>query len=231
MSEIRENLEKIRKRIDQAAKRSGRDPDRVQLIAVSKKMPAEFIEEAISYGQKSFGENYLQEAVEKIKHFATDISWHFIGRLQSNKAAAVADSFTMVETVDRLKIARALDRYMKEQGRVLPILIQVNIGSEPQKSGVLPEDTVGLLTEMQALSGLLIKGLMVMPPYSPDPEATRPYFRRTRELAENLQGKGLLASQEAVEISMGMSGDFEVAVEEGATLVRIGTALFGQRRR
>jgi pyridoxal phosphate enzyme (YggS family) len=230
MSEIRENLEKIRERIDQAAKRSGRDPDSVQLIAVSKKMPTECIEEAISCGQKAFGENYLQEAVEKIKQFDTDISWHFIGRLQSNKAAAVADSFTMVETVDRLKIARVLDRCMKEQGRVLPILIQVNIGAEPQKSGVLPEDTAGLLTEMQALSGLLIKGLMVMPPYSPDPETTRPYFRRARELAENLQGKGLLAGQETVEISMGMSGDFEVAIEEGATLVRVGTALFGQRQ-
>jgi len=230
MSQIRENLEKIRDRINRAARRSDRDPDSVQLVAVSKKMSVEFIEEAISCGQKAFGENYLQEAVEKIKLFGPGVSWHYIGHLQSNKAAAVADVFTMVETVGRLKTARVLDRSMKEKGRALPVLVQVNIGGEPQKSGVLPEDAAGLLMEMQGLTGLLVKGLMVMPPYSPDPEAVRPYFRRTRELAENLQGKGLLPARGTLEISMGMSGDFEVAVEEGATLVRVGTALFGQRQ-
>lgn len=230
MSQIRENLEKIRDRINLAAKRVGRDPDSVQLVAVSKKMPVEFIEEAISYGQKAFGENYLQEAVAKINHFGPGVSWHFIGHLQSNKAAVVADVFTMVETVGRFKTAQALDRSMKEQGRVLPVLVQVNIGGEPQKSGVLPENTAGLLREMQGLSCLVIKGLMVMPPYNPDPEVVRPYFRRARELAESLQESGLLTGQGRAEISMGMSGDFEVAVEEGATLVRVGTALFGQRQ-
>ena len=229
MSQIRENLEKIRERIDRAARKVGRDPAGIKLVAVSKRIPVEFIEEAIACGQMHFGENYLQEAIEKSNRFDADINWHFIGHIQSNKAATVANMFSMVETVGRLKTARIMDKAMKEQGRVLPVLIQVNIGEESQKSGVLPVDTADLLLEMKDLSSLIVKGLMVMPPYYSDPELIRPYFCRTRELAESLQLKGLLPGVDELEISMGMSGDFEVAIEEGATMVRVGTALFGKR--
>jgi pyridoxal phosphate enzyme (YggS family) len=229
MSQISNNLKSIRERIERAANKTGRDPDSIRLVAVSKRVSASSIAEAISCGQKHFGENYLQEALEKVKHFGPEVIWHFIGHLQSNKAATVADEFSIVETLDRLKTAKVMDRRMREQGRVLPVLVQVNIGREPQKSGVLPEDAAELLMQMKSLAGLLVKGIMVMPPFSPDPETVRPYFREARELAETLQGKDLLPEDDKLEISMGMSGDFEVAVEEGATLVRVGTALFGQR--
>ncbi len=230
MLQIKKNLELIRDRINKAANRSGRDPDEVRLVAVSKKKSADQINEAFSCGQRIFGENYLQEASAKIEQLDPQISWHFIGHLQSNKASMAANMFDVVETIDRLKIARALDRSLAELGKeVLPVLIQVNIGLEPQKSGVIPEDTAGLLRDIKVLKNIKVQGLMVMPPFSPDPEMVRRYFRQTRELAFSLRDQGLLATEGQIELSMGMSGDYEVAIEEGATLVRVGTALFGQR--
>ncbi len=230
MSQIKKNLELIRDRINNSACRAGRDPDEVRLVAVSKKKSAEQINEAFSYGQSIFGENYLQEASAKIEQLDPLINWHFIGHLQSNKAAMAANMFDVVETVDRLKVARALDRSLVELAKdVLPVLIQVNIGCEPQKSGVMPQDTAGLLRDMQALQNIKVQGFMVMPPFSPDPEMVRPYFKQTRELALSLRDQGLLATEGKIELSMGMSGDYEVAIEEGATLVRVGTALFGKR--
>ncbi len=230
MLHIKKNFELIRDRITKAARRAGRDPDGVRLVAVSKKKSAEQINEAFTCGQTIFGENYLQEASAKIEQLDPRISWHFIGHLQSNKAAMAANMFDVVETVDRLKVARALDRSLAELAKeVLPVLIQVNIGLEPQKSGVMPEDTAGLLRDIQVLKNIKVQGLMVMPPFCPDPEMVRPYFRQTRELALSLRDQGLLATEGQIELSMGMSGDYEVAIEEGATLVRVGTALFGQR--
>jgi hypothetical protein len=230
MSQIKENLERIRDKINRAARRVGRDPDEVQLVAVSKKTPVDLINEAFACGQTIFGENYLQEASAKIEQLDPGINWHFIGHLQSNKAAMAANMFDVVETVDRLKVARALDRSLTEGGKkVLPVLIQVNIGREPQKSGVMPEDTAGLLLDLQVLKSIKVRGLMVMPPFSTDPEMVRPYFRQTRELALSLRDQGLLATEDNIELSMGMSGDYEAAIEEGATLVRVGTALFGAR--
>lgn len=229
MSNIRANLEEIRNRIAQAARRAGRDPERVRLVAVSKKVPVEMLREARACGQRLFGENYLQEAEAKIVELGPGYEWHFIGHLQSNKAGQAADLFDLVETVDRLKVATALDRGLSGGGRVLPVLLQVNIGREPQKSGVLPEEAEGLLRQLRELPNLLVRGLMVMPPFLEDAEAVRPFFRSTRELAAELADLGLLPPAGDVELSMGMSGDFEVAVEEGATLVRVGTALFGVR--
>jgi len=230
MLQIKKNLELIRDRINKAARRAGRDPDEVRLVAVSKKKSAEQINEAFNCGQTIFGENYLQEASAKIEQLDPGISWHFIGHLQSNKAAMAANMFDVVETVDRLKVAPDLDRSQAELAKdVLPVLIQVNIGHEPQKSGVMPEDTAGLLRDMQVLKNIKVQGLMVMPPFSDDPEMVRPYFRQTRELALSLRDQGLLATEGEIELSMGMSGDYEVAIEEAATLVRVGTALFGQR--
>ena len=226
---IRENLAAIRARMAAAATRAGRAPESVTLVAVSKYVPVERIAEAMAAGQELFGENYLQEAEEKIGQLPAALKWHCIGHLQSNKAKAAATLFHMVETVDRIKLARALDRHAAEAGRLLPVLIQVNVGREAQKAGVLPEEATALLGEMRELAHLEVRGLMTMPPFFDQPEAARPYFRALRELAEALASKGLLGTHGAIELSMGMSGDFEVAIEEGATLVRVGTALFGAR--
>jgi hypothetical protein len=229
MSVIKKNLEEIRIGIARAARRAGRSPKEVRLVAVSKKQPVELINEAFTCGQTLFGENYLQEAADKIGRLDSRIAWHFIGHLQSNKAATAATLFDMVQTVDRLKIARALDRSLTGGGGGMPVLIQVNIGREPRKSGVLPEDCARLLTDILELNHITARGLMVMPPFSSDPEQSRPYFRQTRELAFSLRDKGLLAVDGELELSMGLSGDYETAIEEGATLVRVGTALFGGR--
>ncbi|MFU8818253.1 MAG: YggS family pyridoxal phosphate-dependent enzyme [Desulfurivibrio sp.] len=231
MGEIEENLAAVRARIAAAAERAGRDPATVRLVAVSKRVPAERLRQAIAAGQRLFGENYLQEAQEKIAEFdpAGELAWHFIGHLQSNKAKVAAESFSMVETVDRLKLATLLDRHAAAAGRILSVLVQVNVGGERQKSGVTPEQTAELLREMARLPALRVAGLMTMPPWSAEAEESRPHFRRLRQLAEELAGRGLLGRHGAVELSMGMSGDFEVAVEEGATLVRVGTAIFGPR--
>lgn len=228
MKTIKNNLEQINDRIYRAARKSSRDPEEVKLVAVSKRISPELVNEAFLHGQRLFGENYLQEAVEKIDNLDPGIKWHFIGHLQSNKASLAAGAFDMVETVDRPKVAKALNKQMQAKGSVLPILVQVNISREPQKSGVLPEDAKGLLQKLSELQNLQVSGLMVMPPYLADPEEVRPYFKRTRELALSLKDDGFFG-EENPELSMGMSGDYEVAIEEGATLVRVGTALFGQR--
>lgn len=229
MSTVGEKLDKVRARMAAAARRAGREPDCVQLVAVSKGVGPEQIREAVAAGQELFGENYLQEALGKIEQFGPEIVWHFIGHLQGNKAKDAARHFACVETVDRAKLALALEKQAAGCGRVLSVLLQVNIGHEVQKSGVLPEEAVGLLASLSACPHLRVRGLMAMPPDLPDPEAVRPYFRQLRLLADDLVARGLLGNQGPVELSMGMSGDFEVAIEEGATLVRVGTALFGKR--
>ncbi len=229
MNLIRRNLEEINNRIADAAGRAGRDPGRVRLVAVSKKVHPDLIRAACECGQRLFGENYLQEAEDKIKFLDADLQWHFIGHLQSNKSGQAARLFRMVETVDRLKIGVALDRSLSGSGRILPVLVQVNIGREPRKSGISPEEVGNLLGQLAELENLSVRGLMVMPPFFEDPEMVRPFFRRTRELALSLCDRGLLGRDGEPELSMGMSGDYQVAVEEGATLVRVGTALFGER--
>jgi len=226
---VRENLEQIRARMAAAAERVGRDPASVTLVAVSKHVAPERIAEAEAAGQLLFGENYLQEAQEKIGLLPPSVRWHFIGHLQSNKAKVAAELFHMVETVDRIKLGRMLNQSAAERGRVLPVLVQVNVGREPQKAGVMPEDAATLVRELALLPHLEVKGLMTMPPFFDQPERARPSFRELRLLAEELASQGLLGAGGPVELSMGMSGDFEVAIEEGATLVRVGTALFGAR--
>lgn len=226
---IADNLAGIYERMAGAARRVRRSPESVTLVAVSKRVPVEKIAEAMAAGQKLFGENYLQEAQEKISRLPPEASWHCIGHLQSNKAKQAVELFQMVETVDNLKLARLLDRQAALAGRVLPVLVQVNVGREPQKAGVFPEAAEKLLREIKECPYLQVRGLMTMPPFFDQPEAARPFFRELRLLAEALTGKGLLGEHGPVELSMGMSGDFEVAIEEGATLVRVGTALFGER--
>ncbi len=226
---ICDNLKTIQTRINDAAERCGRSPEEIQLVAVSKRMPAEAVEEARQCGQLTFGENYLQDALIKIRQLEPTLQWHFIGHLQSNKARTAAEFFQVIQTVDRLKIARALDRHAGDLDKTVDILIQVNVGREPQKSGVLPEDTEKLIEATRPLTNLNVRGLMTMPPYGREPEASRPWFRELKQLSVELTDRGLFADNNKVELSMGMSGDFMVAIEEGATLVRVGTAIFGPR--
>ena len=230
MATIKENLARIQDRIVRAARKAGRDPDSIRLVAVSKRMAIDRIREAIDAGQRLFGENFIQEAQEKINLLPQDISWHFIGHLQSNKAKTAARLFNVIETVDRAKVAGLLARHAAADNRKIGVLIQVNIGREAQKAGVMPEDVEPLLHEITQYTSLVVKGLMTIPPFFPDQEQVRPYFRKMRQLAEELQRKGFFSGQQQVELSMGMSGDFEAAIEEGATLIRVGTAVFGERR-
>lgn len=242
MGAIAANLAAIRVRIAAAARRAGRDPATVSLVAVSKTMPAERVAEAVAAGQRLFGENYLQEAEEKIIRLeqllaqagpgaagAGELAWHFIGHLQSNKSKAAAGRFAMVETVDRLKLANSLARHAAAAGRVLSVLVQVNVGGEEQKSGVAPVAVADLLRALAELPALRVLGLMTMPPFAADPEQSRPHFARLRRLAEECADQGLLGRHGLPLLSMGMSADFEVAIEEGANLVRVGTAIFGPR--
>ncbi len=225
-----DNLQTIQQNIARAAGGSGRTADSIQLVAVSKRKDIEVIKQAVSCGQHVFGENYLQEAEQKITLLKNEnLCWHFIGHLQSNKARLAAELFDVIETVDRIKIARALDRHAGALDKELRIFIQVNIGREKQKHGVLPEDAENLLKLINRETELKILGLMGMPPHTSDPEAGRSYFREMKKLSDQLAQKKLFADNNAVQLSMGMSADYAIAIEEGATLVRVGTALFGRR--
>ena len=224
-----DTLEKINRKIEHATERSGRTRDSVRLVAVSKRQSMEKIGQAVSCGQVLFGENYLQEAQEKITGDKNNLCWHFIGHLQSNKAGLAVKLFDVIETVDRIKIARLLDKHAGQCGKKMEILLQVNIGREKQKHGVLPEHTEALLRAVLQETKCKVCGLMTMPPWSAHPEDSRTYFRKLRLLSEQLADKGLFTSQDKIELSMGMSADYTVAIEEGATLVRVGTALFGKR--
>ncbi len=226
---ICENLEKIRKKIAHAARKSGRAPEEIKLLAVSKRMDTSKIEEAYKCGQLLFGENFIQEAREKISRLDNSISWHFTGHLQSNKAKTAVQLFQMIETVDRLKIAQALNRHAAGYDKSLDILVQINIGREEQKSGVDPQNVEQFMSKLGTLHNLNIRGLMIMPPFSPDPEKTRPYFRALKNLADQCQVQGYFAEDSPIVLSMGMTNDYTIAIEEGATLVRIGTAIFGKR--
>ena len=225
MSQIAQNLAEVRRRINAAAQRAGRDLAAVRLLAVSKTMPVELIRQAVAADQRLFGENYLQEARPKIEALGQAANWHFIGHLQSKKAKAVVALFELIHGVDRLKLALALDAAAAQMGKVQDILIQVNLAEEATKSGVAPEAAPELLREISRLPHLRVMGLMTMPPFLA-PEAVRPYFRALRELRDRLTD---LSGHSLPELSMGMSSDFEVAIEEGATLVRVGTAIFGSR--
>jgi pyridoxal phosphate enzyme (YggS family) len=227
LTQVAQNLEEVRRAIADAARRAGRDPSTVRLVAVGKTVDLERIRAAMDAGQDLFGENYLQEARDKIAVLGRRVGWHLVGHLQSNKAKGAVELFDLIHAVDRLKLAEALDAAAARLGKIQDVLIQVNQGGEATKSGVAPEAAPALLQEVARLPHLRVLGLMTMPPWLPDPEAVRPYFRGLRELRDRLRG---LTGLPLTELSMGMSGDFAVAVEEGATLVRVGTAIFGERR-
>lgn len=220
MLDVRGNIERVRTAIAGACTRVGRDPVEVLLIGVSKMVDIERIRLAIAGGLPALGENRVQEARDKVAALGRPVPWHLVGSLQTNKARDAARLFDWIHSVDRVELAQELHRRASALGRTVEALLQVNLAEEPQKAGVMPSELKHLLDIARGLPGLRIRGLMVIPPVESDPEESRPWFRRLRELRD---AAGL------EHLSMGMSGDFEAAVEEGATMVRVGTAIFGPR--
>ena len=220
---ITENLREVSDKIGAAARRVGRTPREIKLIAVSKTQPPNVIREAIAAGVSAFGENKVQEAEGKILAIGrNNVEWHLIGHLQSNKARKAVQLFDVIHSIDSKNLAQRLERTCVEDGREsLPVLIQVDLAGEETKSGIAESDLVALIEFLKTCERLKLIGLMVLPPFFDDPEATRPYFKRLREIRDELLPGG--------ELSMGMSNDFEVAIEEGSTMVRVGTAIFGER--
>ena len=227
---MKDRLERVKERIRQAADASRRPVETIRLIAVSKTMPARVVQQAIEAGVNDLGENYIQEARDKI-HSLTKfpVNWHFIGHLQSNKARYAVRLFDLIHSVDSLKLAKELDKYAKKIDKIQSVLIQVNVAREDSKSGVFAENTLKLLTEFSRLENIAVKGLMTMPPFFNAPEKVRPYFAALRTLRDQIRAEAI-PNIVMDELSMGMTGDFEAAIAEGATMVRIGTAIFGQRR-
>jgi pyridoxal phosphate enzyme (YggS family) len=219
-------LEKVVTRMRAAAERAGRDPAAVTLVAVSKAFPTDVILEGIGAGLTDFGENRAQELRAKVTTIGDRARWHFVGHLQTNKVRHVVGSVALVHSVDRYGVAEAIARRARSLGIVQEVLIEVNVAGERTKHGVAPDEAVALAAAADALVGVGVRGLMTMPPPARDPEQVRPYFRTLAEL----HGSLLQRVPRAGELSMGMSGDFEVAIEEGATIVRVGEAIFGPRR-
>ena len=225
-SRIIERWRTVLEHMAEAARRAGREPESVRLLAVSKLHPATDIQTLFEAGQTMFGENYVQEALTKMSLLPADISWHFIGHLQTNKVKSVVGRFSLIHGVDSLKLARSLQSQAEALGVKQDVLVQVNLAGEEQKGGIREADLPELAEFLAGSSSLRWKGLMLMPPFFDDPERVRPYFARLRDLSETLRsGCGLPLP----ELSMGMTGDFGAAIEEGATLVRIGTRIFGER--
>ena len=223
---LADNLARINDRIAEAARRSGRKPEEITLLAATKRVDVERIREAVEAGVRVAGENYIQDAREKIARIDDErIAWHFIGHLQRNKVKYAVELFDMIQTVDSLELAREIDRRSRDP---IDLLIEVNIGREETKSGVTGDEAMELAGRMSELRNLSIKGLMAIPPHSDDPRLTRRYFTRLRRLLEEINIEGVVDRRLTV-LSMGMSNDFEIAIEEGATMVRIGSALFGRR--
>ncbi len=225
------NVDTIRRRIAVACQKVGRKPGDITLLAVAKTFPAGLVREVVDFGVPDIGENYVQELLEKREQLADEvIRWHFVGHLQSNKVKYIVPWITLIHAVDNAGLAREIDRRGAQAGRVIDLLMEVNTTGEATKFGVRPDDTIALIQSLEGLRHIRIAGLMTIGPFLPDPEGSRPMFRTLRHLKDELAE----AAQHNVEmrhLSMGMSGDFEVAVEEGATLIRIGTAIFGSRKK
>ena len=226
MSQIRENLLRVKERIEKAARRAGRDPGEIKLVAVSKTVEAARIKEAIQAGVSILGENYVQEAQKKIEEIGRTVAWHFIGHLQSNKAKYAVRLFDMIHSVDSLTLAQELNRRAGQAGHKIKVMIEVNLSGEQTKFGTDEEKVLNIAKGILSLEHLSLEGLMTMPPYFDSPEMGRPYYVQLRELKERMVREGIPLK----ELSMGMSNDFEIAIEEGATYVRVGTAIFGARK-
>ncbi len=227
MTELERNLNAVRERLATAAERACRSPNEINIVAVTKAVQPECVEEALGTGLTVFGESKVQEAMAKIPLVSSRARWHMIGHLQTNKARDAVALFELIHSVDSVKLAVELDKCAGRAGKTQPILLEVNVSGEAGKSGLRPEDLAVTLEQINALPRIEIRGLMTIAPFAEDVEKARPHFRRLRELRDEVQNK---LGMQLPELSMGMSYDFEPAVEEGATMVRIGTAIFGERR-
>lgn len=223
-------LSEVRARIDAAATGAGRDPSSIRLVAVSKTFPIDAVREAYHAGQRDFGENRVQEALEKISASGDlAVRWHLLGHLQTNKVRKAAPAFAMIQSLDSVELLRKLDAAAAESGHAPELLVQVDLAGEATKFGARPEEVPGILEAASTCHAARVVGVMIIPPIPDDPEDARPWFRRLRELRDGWLAAGIRPEM-LRELSMGMSGDFEVAVQEGATIVRVGTAIFGSRR-
>lgn len=229
MSEqIRERLARVREQVARAAQRAGRNAQDINLIAVSKTFDSATVQQAVDAGARDLGENRVQEGIAKAPQISGDVRWHLIGHLQSNKARQAVETFGVIHTIDRVELVERLDRIAGELNRRPEVLIQVDLAHEPTKSGADENELAPIIEALDQARHLELKGLMVLPPFFDSPEQTRPYFRQLRQVLKGLN-RGRTAERELKELSMGMSHDFEVAIEEGATMVRVGTAIFGRR--
>jgi pyridoxal phosphate enzyme (YggS family) len=234
---IAARVDAVLARREAAAARAGRHPLEIRMVSVTKTVPPARIKEAVAAGLTTFGESYVQEALDKIPRVAkslgdsaADVSWHLVGRLQRNKARLAVSAFDLIHSVDSLALAREIDHRAAARGTVQQILLEVNLGGEASKAGLAPKEAVPVALAIDKLKNIRLSGLMTLPPLTPDPEASRPAFRTLRELLDEIRRRGL-ANDSFRELSMGMSDDFEVAIEEGATWIRVGTAIFGPRPR
>lgn len=225
---LQENYSQVKARIRAACERAGRSRSEVTLIAVSKTKPAFMIEEIYSYGQRDFGENKVQELTEKYDVLPADIRWHLIGHLQRNKVKYIVDKACLIHSVDSLRLAQAIQEQAEKKGVTVPVLIEVNVAGEESKFGVSVEEAPALAEEIAKLGNLSLQGLMTIAPYVPDPEDNRDIFRQLKKLSVDIAAKNIDNVTMNI-LSMGMTNDYEVAVEEGATLVRVGTGIFGER--
>lgn len=227
-STIKDNINNVEQNIGMAIGLSGRDFDSVSLIAVSKTKPVEMLKEAYDAGARDFGENKVQEIMDKYDKLPQDIRWHMIGHLQTNKVKYIADKVFMIHSVESEKLANEINKQALKCNRVIPVLIEVNIGNEESKFGVKPEECIDFIEKISSLPGIAIKGLMTVAPFTDNPEDNRDYFRQMKQLSVDIMQKNIDNIEMSV-LSMGMTGDYQVAIEEGATYVRVGTGIFGER--
>ena len=226
---IQENLNTVESQIAEACRRSGRSRDSVRLIAVSKTKPASMLQEAYDLGCRDFGENKVQELVEKYEQLPKDIRWHMIGHLQRNKVRYIVDKVAMIHSVDSLRLAEEISKEALKKNVTVPILVEVNVAGEESKFGVSPSETAALVEEIAKLPNIIVKGLMTIAPYTDHPEENRLYFANLKQIYVDIIQKNI-DNVCMGELSMGMTGDYGIAVEEGATYIRVGTGIFGERQ-
>lgn len=230
MSDLARGLQEAQEKVREAALAAGRDPAQVTLIAVGKTKPAAMIQEAYDLGVRDFGENKVQELTAKYEELPKDIRWHMIGHLQSNKVKYIVDKVALIHSVDSLKLAKVIEKEAaKKDVAHVDILLEVNVSGEESKFGLTPEDLMEQIGDFMSLERVRVRGLMTVAPFADDPEESRVHFRRLRQLMVDIQGKNSNNNVDVAQLSMGMTGDFAVAIEEGATYVRIGTMIFGAR--
>ena len=225
---VAENLEQVRKNIELACRKAGRDPKEVTLISVSKTKPVSMLQEAYDAGSRDFGENKVQEIMDKVPQLPSDIRWHMIGHLQRNKVKYIVDKVALIHSVDSVRLAEEIHKEAMKIGRRVPVLIEVNVAGEETKFGVAPEEVEELIRKIAPFEGIEVQGLMTIAPFVTNPEENRQYFNRLKQLSVDISHKNIDNINMNV-LSMGMTGDYEVAIEEGASFVRVGTGIFGER--